>query len=227
MRTVRIDPHVHTRGSFDSDETVRRVLYSAADAGLDGVVVTDHDSITHSLKAASLASELGLVGIPGIEVSTADGHVLGIGVSEEVPMGETFDATVERIRELGGLAVVPHPFQVSRHGVPSEKITDCDGIEVLNAHTFTGLRNRQASRYAVRNDYPRFGGSDAHRAVGVGYAYTEVELEIGDKEPTSENVLEAMRAGRTEAHGQGVPTTSYLRKFAEVARRNSTNLLRV
>jgi predicted metal-dependent phosphoesterase TrpH len=221
---VRIDCHVHTRGSFDSVETIDCVLAYAVDAGLDGVVVTDHDSVSHSIAAADRASAFGLVGIPGVEVSTADGHVLALGIELVPPPGEPFEATVERIREAGGIAVVPHPFQRSRHGVPASAITDCDGIEVFNAHALTGLRNRQAGCFADRHDYPRFAGSDAHRAAAVGYAYTEVAVETAN--PTSAAVLEAMREGRVRAGGRRVPPTRYVRKVASTARRGSRRVFR-
>ena len=71
MRTVSIDPHVHSTGSFDATASVPDPLTAASDAGLDVIVVTDHDRIEHSLWAAELTPEYGLVGIPGVEVSTA------------------------------------------------------------------------------------------------------------------------------------------------------------
>ena len=222
---VRIDCHVHTRASFDASEPVGRVLESAADAGLDGVVVTDHDCIVNSREAAERAPAYGLVGIPGVEVSTADGHLLAIGVDSRPPAGRPFEATVATVRDRGGIAVVPHPFQRSRHGVRMGTITDCDGIEVFNAHSLTGVRNRQATAFARRRGCPRFGGSDAHRAHVVGRAYTAVDVECPD--PTAGDVLDAMRAGRTRAGGTSMPTGRYVNKWAQTAKLKSASLFRL
>ncbi|MDY6779343.1 MAG: phosphoesterase, partial [Halobacteria archaeon] len=74
-------------------------------------MTSDHDEIDASLRAAELAPEYGLVGIPGVEVSTADGHLLGVGVEEIPETGEPVEDTIEEVRSLGGIAVVPHPFQ--------------------------------------------------------------------------------------------------------------------
>jgi predicted metal-dependent phosphoesterase TrpH len=222
---VRVDTHVHTADSFDSTETVDRVLTAAADAGLDGLVVTDHDGIANSRAAAARADEFGLVGIPGVEVSTADGHLLGIGVEDRPPAGLGFAETAARIREAGGVAVVPHPFQRTRHGVSAADISDPDGIEVFNAHSLTGLRNRQARAYAARRGYPRFAGSDAHRAETVGRAYTAVALD--GPTPTREAVVAAMRAGRTRAVGQRTPRRHYVRKLAGTATRKPARILGV
>jgi len=59
--SVVIDPHVHSEDSYDGKE-------HAANIGLDGVIITDHDEIGESLRAAEIASEYGLVGVPGVEV---------------------------------------------------------------------------------------------------------------------------------------------------------------
>lgn len=211
-----IDCHVHTADSFDSSATVEAVLQRAATVGLDGVVVTDHDRIERSLRAAARAPAYGLVGIPGVEVSTADGHLLAIGVDSLPERGRPLDASVDAIRAEGGLAVVPHPFQWSRHGASANDITDCDGIEVFNAHSLSGVRNRQTAQFAERFDYPTFGGSDAHRPALVGRGVTHVAVR--EANPTAASVLEAMRAGRTWAGGRRTSTRRYVGKLAYNAR---------
>ncbi|MFD1514940.1 PHP domain-containing protein [Halomarina rubra] len=176
--SVALDPHVHSEGSYDGHEPVERLLERAVEVGLDGIVVTDHDTIEESLRAAELAPEYGLVGIPGVEVSTADGHLLAIGVEQCPAAGEPFADTVDRVRELGGVAVVPHPFQRTRHGVGKGVVEDCDAVEVYNAWVFTGYRNHRAKHFADANGYPGVAASDAHSAAYVGRAYTEMLLEV-------------------------------------------------
>ena len=120
--TVSVDPHVHSEGSYDGHEPVELILEHAAEIGLDAVVVTDHDVIRESKRAAEIAPEYGLIGIPGVEVSTAHGHLLAIGVERMPPRGRPYAETVSWIRERGGVAIVPHPFQRSRHGVRQRNI---------------------------------------------------------------------------------------------------------
>ncbi len=204
---LKADLHVHSVGSHDGTATVDEILNAAADAGLDAVAVTDHDEIEQSLEVAERASEYGLVGVPGVEVSTADGHLLAIGVEELPQAGEPVADTVERVRELGGAAVVPHPFQRLRHGVGA--VHDCDGIEVYNSRLLTGIANRRARRFARRNDLPELAGSDAHIAEMVGRAYTLV-----DGEASAEGIVDAVKDGRTETRGRRTPLTLSLRQFA-------------
>ncbi len=227
---LSIDPHVHSEGSYDGSEPVELILEHASDIGLDGVVVTDHDEIEESLYAAELAPEYGLVGIPGVEVSTAAGHLLAIGVEERPERGRSFEATVTGIREQGGVAVVPHPFQRSRHGVRRKNVGDCDGIEVYNSMVFTGYRNRRARTFAEEHDYPRFGASDAHSIRNVGRAYTDVALPDVDAgtppgEIATEDVLSALRAGETDIRGKRTPVHRSTRQYTKGAVRKSAYLL--
>jgi len=120
--TVSIDPHVHSDDSYDGHEPVELILEHASEIGLDAVVITDHDVIGESKRAAEIADEYGLIGIPGVEVSTAHGHLLAVGVERMPPRRRPYDETIAWIHEHGGVAIVPHPFQRSRHGVRERNI---------------------------------------------------------------------------------------------------------
>lgn len=204
-RTLRVDAHVHTAASYDSGMVPARLVERAVQADLDGVVVTDHDTVEGARVVADLAAARDLVVVVGCEVSTADGHLLAMGVEGAPEPGRPLVETARAVRESGGIAVVPHPFQRSRHGAGENAIANVDGVEVYNALTFTGLRNRQAERFAAREGYPPFAGSDAHRPETVGRAATEITLPAGTP-PTAESVLATMRAGRTAAVGESIST---------------------
>ena len=106
---LEVDLHVHSEASYDGHEPVELILEHAADIDLDAVVITDLDVISASLEAAERAPEYGLIGIPGAEVSTADGHLLGIGIEELPPAGRPVGETIAAVREAGSAAVVPIP----------------------------------------------------------------------------------------------------------------------
>jgi predicted metal-dependent phosphoesterase TrpH len=213
VRRVALDPHVHSAGSYDCSVPVERVLAAARDAGLDAVAITDHDAIAESLRAVELAPEYGLLALPGVEVSTADGHLLALGVEEALEPGRSLAATAADVRERGGVSVVPHPFQRMRHGAPRAAIRGVDCVETYNAHTVVGARNRQAAAFARLRGYPATAGSDAHDARLVGRAYTTVTVA----DLTREAVLDALRAGRTEVSGRRNPLDRVVRKYARNA----------
>lgn len=212
-RTVRVDPHLHTVASYDGRTTPAELLERAADRGLDAVVVTDHDTVAGARRVAELAPAYDVVAIVGCEVSTADGHLLAIGVDAAPEPGRPLRETARVVGDEGGITVVPHPFQRSRHGARGDAIASVDGVETYNAHALTGVRNAQAARFAAREGYPAFGGSDAHRPAGVGRATTAVRLPA--TAPTSpEAIVAAMRAGRTTALGRRTSAVQYLAKLA-------------
>ncbi|SEH49243.1 Predicted metal-dependent phosphoesterase TrpH, contains PHP domain [Halopenitus malekzadehii] len=243
--TLRIDPHVHSEDSYDGHEPVDLILEHAADIGLDAVVITDHDVMGESLRAAEMAPEYGLVGIPGVEVSTAHGHLLAIGVDSMPPHRESYAETVAWIHDHGGVAIVPHPFQRSRHGVRRKYIPiggadasgdteetvpaavagadGVDAIEAFNAWLFTGYRNRKARRFAAENDLAAVAASDAHTLEYVGRAFTEVTIPDADSVAavTATDVLDALRAGSTSVAGRRAPVPMAARHYAIAAARKS------
>ncbi len=211
-RRIRVDPHVHTGTSHDGQGSVYEVLSYCDDRGLDAVAITDHDTTTAANQALAAQHHYDVEVIPGAEISTSDGHLLALGIETDPPVGRPFAETVTWIRDHGGLAVVPHPFQRSRHGVGRAAITTCDGVEVFNAWAITGVRNRRAAAFARREGYPGIGSSDAHRPDLVGTAHTEVVIDA----PLSvETILEAIAAGRCWPAGRSARTSEYLRKSVD------------
>jgi predicted metal-dependent phosphoesterase TrpH len=222
---LSVELHAHSALSYDGRDDVELLLEQAAAVGLDALAVTDHDEIAASLEAVELAPEYGLLGIPGMEVSSADGHVLSLGVDELVPAGMPFEETLDYIRERGGIAVVPHPFQESRSGVLAnisrEELTTADAIEVYNSRLLTGYSNRQARRFARRHDLPMTAGSDAHVCEMVGQSVTHV----GTDHSTVDAVLTAIREGRTRVDGRRTPWRISLQQAASGVRRRISHRL--
>ena len=218
---LSVELHTHSALSHDGRDPVDLLLQQAAAVGLDALAVTDHDEIDASVEAAELAAEYGLVGIVGMEVTSAAGHVLAFGIDELVPSGLPFDETLDRIREAGGIAVVPHPFQKTRHGVAAhvsrDQLASADAIEVYNSRLFTGRANRQAEKFAIRQNLPMTAGSDAHISEMVGQAVTEV----GADERSADAILSAIADGRTSVVGKRTPWRVSLRQFAGGAKRRA------
>jgi len=216
---LTVELHSHSALSHDGRDPVDLLVEQAAAVGLDALAVTDHDEIDASIEAAEQAADHGLIGIVGMEVSSAAGHILAFGIDELIPPGLSYDETLERIHDQGGIAVIPHPFQKSRHGVAphvtEDQLASADAIEVYNSRLFTGRSNRQAERFAIERGLPMTAGSDAHISELVGQAITEV----GADDRSAEAVLEAIRHGRTSVIGQRTPWRVSLRQFGGGAKR--------
>lgn len=213
-RTVSVDLHIHSEASYDAKPPVELILEHAAAIGLDAIAITDHDVIEASLEAVEKASDYGILAIPGVEVSTANGHLLAIGVEERPAPGQTLTATVEHVREQDGLAIVPHPFQRTRHGARRATIGACDGVEVYNPWLFTGYRNRKARQFAAKHAYPAVANSDAHRIGMIGRAYTDIPFPQG-REVTREAILDAIREPGHAVHGRRKPVWRSARDYGQ------------
>lgn len=77
-----VDLHVHTPGSLDAKVeqygTADDIVRAAIDAGLHAIAVTDHNTSAWCKQVAEAASGKGLIVLPGVEISTTEGHLLAI-----------------------------------------------------------------------------------------------------------------------------------------------------
>ncbi len=196
------DLHVHSHHSKDSKSKVKDIVYTALKRGLNALAITDHDTLNGSLEAVELVREenLDLLILPGMEVSTSDGHLLAYGISREVDSGMSMVDTIKAVKNLGGLAVVAHPFQFYRHGLVKFWIVkEVDAVEVFNSKYLLGICNFLAKKLADFYKKPGTAGSDAHKAEEVGRAVTIIDCPR--KVVSISEVLEAIKAGKTSVTG--------------------------
>lgn len=165
LNKMRIDIHTHSSYS-DGANFPGDMIKHAKRIGLDGIAITDHDEIKGTLEALEYDSEDFIV-IPGIEVSAKEGHILGLNVREMIEPDSSAKDTIERIHELGGLAVAVHPYDGLRSGVGDliYKL-DFDAIEIFNGHTIFSSKNMK--KIVGDINLPLVGGSDAHRLDEIG-----------------------------------------------------------
>jgi len=216
------DLHVHTNFSRDGESSVGEILMAAEAAGLDAIAITDHDSVEGAKMALGCTTPV-LV-IPGIEVTTKQGHLLVLGVTEIIPAGLDVADTVAIARRMGALLILPHPYHVWRHGVARRKkagMTVVDAVESFNSRYIVGSANRKAARIALKLGKPCVGGSDAHNARFVGFGRTYV-----DAERNVPAILEAIRAGNVSCGGKKTPLRIYTRQSLNNTWRKITRITR-
>lgn len=194
--TRRYDLQVHTNASPCSSTSPERVAATAADAGLDGIAVTDHDTLAN-VDAVRDAAPDGLDVIPGVEVTTTEGHLLALDVAEAPSRTDPL-TVINQVHEQGGVAVLSHPFDTLRQyfEMDLDALADAvDAVEAVNSRCIRRRFNERAADFAAVHDVAVTGGSDAHFPMEIGRAYTTVE---GDG-----TLAEAVRDGRVQPGGRG------------------------
>ncbi len=182
----KIDLHSHTWFSGDGVSSPEAMVASAKRKGLHGIAITDHDTSDgyRHLLDVGLAREDGLpvddfLIIPGVEVSTGDGHLLCLGVILPRLKGAPAHEVCDIVHAAGGLAIPPHPYDLFRAGIRESVLETLpmDAIEVFNAATTLKRYNQRAFDYAKRRGIPMTAGSDAHHEAAIGTAYTILSTE--------------------------------------------------
>ncbi|MGQ9468613.1 MAG: PHP domain-containing protein [Nitrososphaerales archaeon] len=171
MVNIKIDFHVHTKWSHDAFGDLFEISRWARFKGIDAIVVTDHNKVTLQ-KIENISSTLF---IPGIEVNTVYGHVLGVHLQDDLDMKLLKENPIEVIHETGGFCVLAHPFDL-RGNKKMNKIKGIDAIEVINSSSILFNLNFKLSRtYAKMLNLPEVAGSDSHIPSMVGDAFVEAE----------------------------------------------------
>jgi predicted metal-dependent phosphoesterase TrpH len=212
---VKADLHVHTIYSPDSLITPKDLVFYARKRGLTAVAITDHDTVEGVLK---IAKETDFLIIPGIEVSSTNGHIIGLNLQDPIPKRLSPEETVDRIHEAGGIAVACHPFALFKGSLGEHANGNFDAVETINASAFPFNRSvKKAQEIAKRFRMPSVAGTDAHYGPAIGYAYTLV-----DAEPQADAIAKAIAKGICQPSGKPVPLTLTLeRQFQYLKRKFS------
>jgi predicted metal-dependent phosphoesterase TrpH len=205
----KADLHVHTTWG-DGTASVRDILNRVqGETDLNVVAITDHDDLRGGFEAQEVAGAYGVAVIPGMEITTLQGHLLALFLTKPVKMLRQLEWTVQAVHDQGGICIAPHPlswltrslgeFAVRRVHVNEHPEIRFDGIEVINpslAGQVTAARVNDLNQTLLH--LPETGSSDAHHLAGVGSAFTEFEGK------TAEDFRQSLLAGTTRAGGNFV-----------------------
>jgi predicted metal-dependent phosphoesterase TrpH len=182
----KIDLHCHSWFSGDGVSSPEELISTAKKKGLNGFAMTDHNTCDayKDMVDKGLAREDGspvdnFLIIPGVEVTTAEGHLLCLGVTLPKLKGMPAAEVCKIVHQLGGLAIPAHPYDLFRAGIRQSVLEtlEIDALEVFNAATTLKRYNSMALDYAQKRQLPMTAGSDAHHHAAIGTAYTILHTE--------------------------------------------------
>jgi len=189
-----IDMHVHTNYS-DSSGTVEEVIKTAKEKGLNGIAITDHDTLEGAKVAMNMQD--GVIVIPGEEIKTRNGEILALGIDEAVREDLPIEEAIRIVHLQEGLVFIPHPTIpfFGRLKETDMRRLNIDGLEVFSAISpFADHYATKNMAIAKRLGLSTIAGSDSHFSETVGDAYTIIDA----KDAKLPSILEALRLGRTE-----------------------------
>jgi len=177
----KADLHIHSNHSDGTGKIPEIMEYVATKTDLKVIAITDHNTIEGALFAKDLEDLYGIEVVVGEEVSSKEGHVLGLFLTEEIEPGLSALETIRRITDQGGVAIIPHPFSAQGvygpfgRGAFLATLSDMafHALEVYNSVPYLGWANRVAAKmFTGGQGIAATGGSDAHILEGIGTGYT-------------------------------------------------------
>jgi hypothetical protein len=221
-----MDPHIHSLAS-DGVSDVEAILAAALAAGLDAIAIADHERIDAALAARDIAEgrELPIEVVVGEEVTTRNGHLVGLWLTKRVRPWHSMKRSIAMIHEQGGLAIVAHPLPpyplcasertIRRLMDEADPIYHPDALEGFNPTTARMPWSRRAPALAEELGIAAVAGSDAHAAAKVGSALTLFHGHAAVD-------LRAAIAGRDTAwEGRGYTWQEQFHMFGRQQRKNA------
>jgi len=189
-----VDLHIHSKYSPDSTVEPKTILKVAKERGLQGVAVTDHNTIRGGLETLKINNDPRFLVIVGSEIETDDKEdIIGLFLTKEIQSTRTKEV-IKEIKEQGGIVLWAHPYREGKNLLPSNLIKSVDVIEGFNAKTYES-QNLSAQQLAERYHKPVVGASDAHSASEIGNAATMVNCS------NIEAIKDSIIKGKTQIIG--------------------------
>lgn len=212
---LRADFHSHSHYSRDSLINPRMFIDGCLRKGINCVAVTDHNEIEGAFVIQKLARDRDLKVVVGEEVKTSEGEIIGLFLKEIVARDMTPEETIRAIHDQGGVAVIPHPYDIFRRSVLTDdaiervKLT-VDAIEGFNCRNILSKHDDKAKDLALGIAKPMTVGTDSHSPWELGGAW----LEMDDFE-TPEQLLDSLKGGRMAGH-RSLPLVHWISTYAKI-----------
>ncbi len=165
------DFHVHTKYSFDSIMEPKKILKTAKDKKLNGIVICDHNTIKGGLEVKKLNTDKDFFVIVGAEIETNGGDITGIFLTQEIKSREV-NEVIREIKRQKGKVILNHPFK--GHNLSLIDFSQIDYIEGFNSR-LNMEANKKAIELAKEYNIPIIAGSDAHLYNEIGNCITFVD----------------------------------------------------
>lgn len=187
-----LDLHVHSTFSPCSSIGLQDILSQAQSKGLDGVCITDHDTMAARQWISEGIQANGLCIIVGQEYSTRQGDFLLFGDYAELRPGLSAFQVLSHVQATGGVAVAAHPFR--SHRQVDQAIVQAGLCSVIEQDNGRNTRLENSKTQAWLKHYPLIpvAGSDAHTLLELGRCPIQFHFPIFN----SLDLIQALKSGQ-------------------------------
>lgn len=190
---MKIDLHLHTLPkSKCSYIDPQDLIKEAEKIGLDGICLTEHQSLWSKAEVDELAGNHGIKIFRGNEITTAQGDVLVFGLEKDIQGVIPIQLLKKEVEAAGAFSILAHPFRGFKvFGISDLKmsveqaagkkaLSFVDAVEIRNGKV-SEQDNRMAEEVAERLGLPGTAGSDAHNLDEVGTWIMDFDKELQDE----------------------------------------------
>jgi len=198
---LRSQLHMHTAESKEirvkvhSNINPKTAIDILKKKNIQVLAITDHDNTRAYPKIKDYAEKNGIILINGIEITTRDGEIIGLnvepGIEKELNMKMSVHEARDVISDYNGEILIPHPFDVVKHGIGT-KIKEVKGIvEIFNPGNIFGFEDKFARIAAEKLKLPMVVCSDAHYTKIIDRGITVIESE-----PDIDSIFKSIKNGK-------------------------------
>lgn len=195
-----IDLHSHTLYSKDSLSDPFELVKTAKKIGLQGLAITDHNTIDGYEK---VRNEKELFIICGEEINTDKGEIIALFLNERIKPGK-IEEVLDSIKEQDAFCFIPHPFDQFRKkrmdpvNIEDKILKRINGIEVYNSRSVNWKEDsKKALEFAEKKKKTMVAGSDAHFLSEIGNSFT-ILPECSELEEARKKLF----SGETKVNGK-------------------------
>lgn len=177
-----VDMHLHEKTfSKDSFLSLDEILTIARARGLDGICITDHDSMGLRAEAEARSEREDLPIFVGVESFTLWGDITAWGIDDCPKTRIDAQAFIDQVNEAGGFCVSCHPFRSNMRGL-EEHLRDVRGLHGVEVHNGSAGEEADAKALAFCRELglKPIGASDAHVPEKVGVFATWLPEDVRD-----------------------------------------------
>ncbi len=178
--SVKTEFHIHTRFSKDSLLTGPFLLLMCKFRKIKCIAITDHNELKGALSYRNSFEKKGIRVIPGEEIFSKDGEIIGLFLKERIEPGMSAEKTAKEIKKQGGMVYIPHPYDEKRYKTVIKEdalqriIGDVDIIEVHNGRNVSPAFSEKQKEIQSMYGKTACVGSDAHTFFEIGRNYAKL-----------------------------------------------------